>query len=76
MGTALMQIFLNRNLKGVEIGESNDAILKAMEEYSNFKIEDRDKYINKLFDILSECREFCKENGHFELAEKIDKHIN
>jgi PBP1b-binding outer membrane lipoprotein LpoB len=48
MGTVIMQTILNKHLNGVDINNSNDAILNAMREYADFKVNDIKKHLDQI----------------------------
>ena len=45
MENNVRQLILNNCLQGIDVGNSNDAILAAMDEYAEFKIKDLKRYI-------------------------------
>ena len=52
MENNVRQLILNNCLQGIDVGNSNDAILAAMDEYAEFKIKDLKRYIEQQQSVI------------------------
>lgn len=66
METTVKQIILNKHLSGVDVGNSNDAILNAMNEYAEFKMNDLQKHLDTMkSNNYKELRSFAVDFSYY-----------